>query len=467
MRLDRLLAGVPVTDIRGDPSATDVAFVTCDSGAVRPGSMFCCLRGRNRDGHDFAPAAVSAGAVALLAERPLDLPVAQAVVTDARVAMAPVAANLHGHPSERLTVVGVTGTNGKTTTTLMLQAIFEAAGQPAGVVGTVTGARTTPESPVLQALLGRFEAEGRVAAAIEVSSVGLVQHRVDAVRFAAAVFTNLAPEHLDDHGTMEAYFAAKASLFVPERTALGVVNADDDHGRRLLAAAAVPMVAFSMDDAADLELGVGWSRWRWRGVDVRLPLDGAYNVANAVAAATCARELGVQPDAVAAGLERLPVLAGRAEAVDAGQDFRVVVDYAHTPRALECVLEAARRAAGELGRVVVVFGCGGRRDPTKRAPMGRAAVSGADLVVVTSDNPRDEDPDAIIAQVVEGTGGGREVVVEPDRRAAIALALGRARAGDVVVIAGKGHETGQTVGGTVHPFDDRQVALEVLRGPSR
>jgi UDP-N-acetylmuramoyl-L-alanyl-D-glutamate--2,6-diaminopimelate ligase len=240
------------------------------------------------------------------------------------------------------------------------------------------------------------------------------------------------------------------------------VNADDEHGRRLLARGGIPMRPYRLADAVDLELGVGWSTFRWDGELVRLPLDGRYNVANALAAATACRELGVGADQVAAGLSAVGVVTGHGEAVEAGQDFRVVVDYAHTPLALESVLQAARHAAGERGRVLTVFGCGGRRDPSKRGPMGWAASSVADVVVVTSDNPRDEDPDAIIAAVVEGATGGAQVLVEPDRRAAIATAFARASAGDVVVIAGKGHETGQDIGTEVLPFDDRTVAVELL-----
>jgi UDP-N-acetylmuramoyl-L-alanyl-D-glutamate--2,6-diaminopimelate ligase len=465
LRLDRLLGSVPVLQTIGDPAPVDVADVTNDSAAVRPGTLFCCLPGAHRDGHDFAASAVAAGAVALLVEHPVEgIPaeVVQVVVERARPAMAPLAAALHGRPAETLAVVGITGTNGKTTTTFLMRAILEAAGRPTGIIGTMSGARTTPEAPVLQAELARMVADGMQAAAIEVSSVGLVQHRVDGMRFAAAIFTNLSQDHLDEHGTMEAYFEAKASLFVPERTALGVVNADDEHGRILLERATVPMRPFSMRDAADLELGVGWSSFRWDGALVRLPLDGAYNVANALAAATTAREMGVEAAAVADGLSSVPPVTGHAEAVEAGQDFRVVVDYAHTPYALESVLRAARHAAGESGRVITVFGCGGDRDPTKRGPMGWAASSASDVVVVTSDNPRSEDPDAIIAAVVEGATGGAQVVVEPDRRAAIALAFARASHGDVVVIAGKGHESGQIVGDRVLPFDDRAVALELL-----
>jgi UDP-N-acetylmuramoyl-L-alanyl-D-glutamate--2,6-diaminopimelate ligase len=467
MRLDLLLDAVPAVATLGDPATADVLDVTHDSSTVDRGSLFCCVPGGRRDGHDFAPAAVAAGAVALLVERPLDaLAVAQVVVPDARAAMAPLAAALHGHPSRALQVVGVTGTNGKTTTTYLVRSILEEAGRPTGVLGTMSGSRTTPEATDLQRALAGFRDEGRVAAAIEVSSVGIVQHRIDATWFSAVVFTNLSQDHLDDHGTMDDYFEAKARLFEPDRAAVAVVNRDDEHGRILLERARLPTRAYGLDDAVDLELGVGWSTFRWEGRPVRLPLDGAYNVVNAIAAATTARELGVDAGAVAEGLSSVGVVAGHAEAVDEEQDFRVVVDYAHTPLALESVLLAARRAAGEHGRVLAVFGCGGERDPSKRAPMGWAASSVADVVVVTSDNPRHEDPDAIVAAVVEGATGGAQVLVEPDRRAAIALAFARASAGDVVVIAGKGHETGQAIGDHVLPFDDRAVAVELLHRSS-
>jgi UDP-N-acetylmuramoyl-L-alanyl-D-glutamate--2,6-diaminopimelate ligase len=473
MRLSRLLGEIPVIEVvgavapEGSPDDVDVTDVTHDSSGVAPGAMFCCLPGRRVDGHDFAAAAVGDGAVALLVERVVhDLPTAvpQVVVADARGVMGLAAAAVHGHPSRTLQVVGVTGTNGKTTTTFLVRSILEAAGRPTAVLGTMTASRTTPEATDLQRTLAGFVAEGKVAAAIEVSSMGLAQRRVEGTSFAAAIFTNLSQDHLDDHGSMEAYFEAKASLFTEGRTAVGIVNADDEHGRRLLERGGIPMRPYALADAVDLELGTGWSTFRWDGELVRLPLDGRYNVSNALAAATACRELGVSAADVAAGLSAVGVVAGHAEAVDAGQDFRVVVDYAHTPLALESVLQAARQAAGERGRVLVVFGCGGRRDPSKRAPMGWAASSVADVVVVTSDNPRDEDPQRIIASVVEGATGGAQVLVEPDRRDAIAAAFARASAGDVVVLAGKGHETGQDFGTEVLPFDDRTVALELLRG---
>ena len=452
-------------DVHGDPLGIDVLDVTHDSASVRPGTLFCCLPGKRRDGHDFAGAAVAAGAVALLVERVVpDVAVPQVVVADGRGAMALLAAEVHGHPARTLAVVGVTGTNGKTTTTFLVRAILEASGRPTGLLGTMSSARTTPEATVLQSELAGFVAEGKRAAAIEVSSVGLIQRRVEGMRFAAAIFTGLSQEHLDDHGSMDAYFEAKALLFTPERTSVGIVNVDDEWGRKLLERAPVPMRAYSMADAVDLELRTGSASFTWDGERVELPLDGAYNVSNALAAATACRELGASASDIARGLSGVGVIAGHGEAIDAGQDFRVVIDYAHTPLALESVLKAARDAAGESGKVLTVFGCGGDRDPSKRAPMGWAASCEADVVIVTSDNPRSEDPDAIIAAVVEGATGGALVLVEPDRRAAIAQAFARASSGDVVVIAGKGHETGQTIGDETLPFDDREVAVELLRG---
>ena len=452
-------------DVRGDPTAVDVLDVTHDSGDVRPGTLFCCLAGKRRDGHEFAGAAVASGAVALLVERALDgVAVPQLVVADGRGAMAMLAAEVHGHPARTLDVVGVTGTNGKTTTTYLVRSILEAAGRPTGVLGTMSASRTTPEATVLQRVLAGFVSEGKRAAAIEVSSAGLVARRVEGMRFAAAIFTGLSQDHMDDHGTMDDYFEAKALLFTPERTAVAVVNADDEWGRKLLDRAPVPMRPYSIEDAVDLVLRTGSASFTWDGALVELPLDGAYNVSNAVAAATACRELGVAADDIARGLSDVGVIAGHSEAVEAGQDFRVVVDYAHTPLALESVLKAARDAAGESGKVLAVFGCGGDRDPSKRGPMGWAASCEADVVIVTSDNPRSEDADAIIASIVEGATGGAQVLVEPDRRAAIALAFARASAGDVVVLAGKGHETGQVVGDVELPFDDRAVATELLRG---
>jgi len=449
----------------GDLSgAADVAAVTHDSRAVAPGALFCCVRGAHADGHDHAPAAAAAGAVALLCERPLGLDLPELRVPSVRAAMGPVAAAFHGEPSARLAVVGITGTNGKTTTAHLLAAILDAAGRPCGVIGTLTGARTTPEAPELQAQLAAFLAEGRQAVSMEVSSHALDQHRVDGTAFALAVFTNLSQDHLDHHGTMEAYFQAKARLFDAGLSARAVVNLDDPHGRLLRDAAQIPTTGFSLADATAVEAGPRGSRFRWRGTELRTTLAGRFNLANVLAAVTAAAELGVGTDAIAQGLAEAAPVPGRFELVDAGQPFAVVVDYAHTADGLAALLASARELTGPGGRVLVVFGCGGDRDRAKRPAMGAAAAEGADVVVVTSDNPRSEDPHAIIASVLSGIPEDVQPVIEPDRRAAITAAVSRASAGDVVVIAGKGHETTQIAGATCTPFDDRVVAREVLVG---
>ncbi len=453
--------------IRGDPDGAEIVAVSHHSWSVGAGALFCCVPGLNVDGHDFAAQAVAAGAVALLVERFLELDVVQVLVDDVASAMGHAAAALFDHPSRRMAVVGVTGTNGKTTTTHFLRAILEADGRRAAVIGTLSGGAsrsgpgTTPAAPELQAHLAELAAEGFEAVAMEVSSHALVQHRVDGMRFAVAVFTNLSHDHLDFHPTIDDYFAAKATLFDPERAAVAVVNADDPWGRRLLAAAALPTRPFSLADAVDLSVDRSGSSFLWEGEPVRLRMIGVVNVANALAAAVAARELGVGAPAVAAGLSNLASVPGRNEAVERGQPFSVLVDYAHTPAALEQALAGARALAAG-GRVLVVFGCGGDRDPTKRPLMGEVAARLADLAVLTSDNPRNEDPGAIIDQVRAGAAGTGSLVVEPDRRAAIGLALAAAAAGDVVVLAGKGHETTQVVGSQVLPFDDRAVAAELL-----
>lgn len=480
MRLSRLLGEVDARAVRGDPEGAEIVAIVHESGAVMPGSLFCCVPGARADGHDFAAAAVAAGAAALLVERFVDVDVPQVLVDDARSAMAPLAAALHGHPSERMAVVGITGTNGKTTTTYFLRSVLEAAGRRAAVIGTLSGGisrsgghsgpGTTPAAPELQAHLGELAGEGFEAVAMEVSSHALVQHRVDGVRFAVAVFTNLSQDHLDLHGTMDDYFAAKASLFVPERAAVAVVNADDPWGRRLLESPRLPTRPFSLGDAVGLEVDRMGSSFVWEGEPVRLRLAGTVNVANAIAAAAAARELGVDAGAVAAGLSSLASVPGRNEPVDRGQPFTVLVDYAHTPAALEQTLVGARAIAhagvpagvAGPGRVLIVFGCGGDRDRAKRPLMGEVATRLADLVVLTTDNPRSEDATAIAGEVRAGVRRPEVLVEEPDRRAAIAVALESARPGDVVVLAGKGHETTQVTGTGTHPFDDRAVAAEVL-----
>ena len=478
MRLEELVAGVAGARILGD-GAVEVGSLAYDSRRAGPGTLFFCVPGEKADGHEFAGAAVEAGATALVVERQLvELAVTQVVVPDARAAMAPVAARFAGDPTAELDVVGITGTNGKTTTAFLIREILEAAGTRCGLLGTVKQVvggleeevvRTTPEAIELQATFRRMLAGGDRACAMEVSSHALVLHRCDAIRFRVALFTNLTQDHLDFHADMEDYFRSKRLLFETAPVA-AIVNLDDEYGRRL--AGEIECVTFSAEGreadfaagevsldpkGAELAVAVGGNRVR-----VRTRLPGHFNVANALGAFAAAVALGVSPEAAAAGLASASPPPGRFEPIDEGQPFTVLVDYAHTPDSLENVLRAARRL-GE-GRVLSVFGAGGDRDRGKRPQMGRAGAELSDLAIVTSDNPRSEEPGTIVAEVLAGAGGGERVEAEVDRRAAIALALSRARPGDTVVIAGKGHEQGQEFAdGRKVPFDDREVAREELR----
>jgi UDP-N-acetylmuramoyl-L-alanyl-D-glutamate--2,6-diaminopimelate ligase len=462
---------------RGDAQVSDVAF---DSREVTPGAVFFCVPGGSVDGHDFAAAAVRAGAGALVVERWLDIDVPQALVPSVRSAMGPMSAAAFGQPARALTMLGVTGTNGKTLTTYLLEEILRAAGLHPGVIGT-TGARidgepiplvrTTPEAPDLHRLLARMRDAGVRAVAMEVSSHALDQDRVGGVMFDAAAFTNLSQDHLDYHASMEDYFGAKAALFAPDRARAGAANADDLYGRRLLEDPAIALSSFAVDTDADLRAtdvvatSEGLS-FRIGERHVESSLRGRFNVSNCLAAIALARAVGIDDAVSAEGIAALREVPGRVEPIDAGQGFLVVVDYAHTPDSIHTVLLAARPLTS--GRLIIVFGCGGDRDRTKRPLMGLAATSAADLTVLTSDNPRSEDPLAIIAQVEPGAiEGGGDFVVEPDRRLAIRLAVGQARPGDTVVIAGKGHEPYQETGDRVVEFDDRQVAREELAALGR
>ena len=461
MQLGDLVSGLPVVEVRGDATVA-VTSVTHDSRQVTPGALFCCVPGRLADGHEFAPAAVAAGAVALLCQHDVSLDVPQVVVNDVRALMGPVAARFHGDPSSSLEVVGVTGTNGKTTVTHLLRAVLEADGRSTAVIGTLGGPRTTPESTDLQAQLAALRDEGTRSVAMEVSSHALALERVAGTRFRVAIFTNLSQDHLDVHGTMEDYFSVKARLFDPKYSDRAVVNADDKYGALLSHASAIPTVTFSLGDIERLHLGPLASTGRWRGHDLVVPFGGAFNVSNALAALTAASELGVDEATAVGGLASAPPVPGRYEVIDAGQPFHVVVDFAHTPDGIEQLLRAARITASGH-RVIAVFGAGGDKDREKRPLMGEAGARLADVLVVTSDNPRSEDARAIADAIVAGTSDGvARVRVELDRRAAIALALAEARPGDVVVVAGKGHETTQTIGDRELPFDDRQVTRELL-----
>lgn len=468
MRLATIVAelnDVEVVGIDGRPGVPDVDIsdVHFDSRRVAAGSLFCCIRGSVEDGHRFAVAAVESGAVALLVDHRLEIDVTQLVVPDVRVAMAVASAVCFSHPADDLLLIGVTGTNGKTTTTWMLRNIFRAAQRKVEVLGTLSGARTTPESPDLQRHLAQWRDEGVDVVAMEVSSHAIDQHRIDAMTFRVAVFTNLSRDHLDYHGSMEEYFETKARLFEPTHCDRAVVNLDSPYGRLLADASTVPTDGYSLEEVEELGLSVDGSSFRWAGQDVSLTIGGTFNVSNALAAAHAARALGLDDATIAEGLSAPLVVEGRFERVDAGQPFAVIVDYAHTPDGLEQLLHAA----GDLvdGRVIVVFGCGGDRDRTKRPLMGEVAVRNADVVIVTADNSRSEPTDSIIGSIMDGSqrvAGPRAstVTVEPDRRTAIALALAAAMDNDIVLIAGKGHETVQIIGDSVEEFDDRVVAAE-------
>jgi UDP-N-acetylmuramyl-tripeptide synthetase len=481
-------------ELRGDPTV-EIRDLAYDSRRVGDGTLFFCFPGEKTDGHDFASGAVEAGAAALVVERPLDLEVPQAQVEDARAAMAPIAAVVNGDPTSELTVIGITGTNGKTTTAFLVRHLLEASGRRCGLLGTVRQVvggeieeveRTTPEAIDLQRTFNRMLEAGDDACAMEVSSHALVLHRADSIDFAVKVFTNLSQDHLDFHADMEDYFAAKRLLFSGEGGVpvielgggISVLNLDDPYGQRL----AEELSSGSGGDCITYSAAGGAADLSARGVTfdssgsrflcmspegelaVQTPLPGDFNVANALAALSVAHALGLDLRDSARALASAEQVPGRFESIDEGQPFAVIVDYAHTPDSLENVLAAARRLTG--GRLISVFGCGGDRDRDKRPLMGKAGAELSDVAVVTSDNPRSEEPDAIIDQIRAGIPSDphAEVLVEADRRAAIALALGRAGEGDSVVIAGKGHEQGQEFeDGRKIPFDDRDVAREELR----
>ena len=457
MQLERVIAALAPADVlrRAPVEIGDLAY---DARAVGPGSLFFCVPGSRTDGHDFAPQAVESGAVALVVERPLDLDVPQLVVPDARRAMAPAADEFFGRPSEELQVAGVTGTNGKTTTAFLMYSILAAAGRRPGLLGTIESRvggerrpaiRTTPEAIDVQRAFREMLDAGDRSCAMEATSHGSELGRLDRVRFSALVFTNLSQDHLDFHGTMERYFEAKRRLFLEGRPP-AAINVGNEWGRKLAEDRPDALTFGFTEDAqvgsAELE-------------SIDLKLRGRFNVENALGALAASRLLGIEGDAIARGLEAVRGVPGRFESVVEGQPFEVIVDYSHKPEALESVLRTARDLA--TGRVICVFGCGGDRDRGKRPLMGRIASELADLAIVTSDNPRSEEPQAIIDEILAGVTG--QVEVEPDRAAAIEQAISAADEGDVVLIAGKGHEQGQEFADRTIPFDDREVARDVLR----
>ena len=472
MQLGALIGAIRPLAVAGWSDA-EITAVTYRADAAVPGALHVCVPGHTADGHDFAAEAVRRGAAALVVERELDLGVTQLVVESSRRAMAAAADAFYGHPSAALDVVGITGTNGKTTTAFLLHAVLEAAGRRAGLLGTVEQrvggrvepvVRTTPESVDLQAVLRRMADAGDTACVMEVSSHALQLDRAAGVRFAAAAFTNLTQDHLDFHADMEHYYRAKARLF---ESAPAAINIGDPYGRRLAGEAGGPVLTYARADPEAavrpqaVEIGEGGVisliAATPRGplpLDVRLR--GGFNVENVLCAVAVAEVLELPHAAVRAGIAAVPGVPGRFEPVEAGQPFTVLVDYAHTPDGLENLLRSAREITS--GRLICVFGCGGDRDRGKRPLMGAVVRRLADAAIVTSDNPRSEDPAAIIAEITAGF----DMDVEADRRTAIERAVGMAGPSDVVVIAGKGHEQGQEQAGRIVPFDDREVAREAL-----
>jgi UDP-N-acetylmuramoyl-L-alanyl-D-glutamate--2,6-diaminopimelate ligase len=466
--------------------ATPVTGASLDSRRVTPGDLYAALPGAHGHGVAYWEEARGRGAVALLTDTEgaarVGNDVPMLVVPAVRPVLGHVCALVYGEPATSLHMIGVTGTQGKTTTTRLLESGLAGAGVPAAVVGTV-GTRilgedvasvlTTPEAPELQRLFRQMADSGVEACAMEVSSHALVMGRVGGIVFDVGVFLNLGRDHLDFHADMEDYFAAKASLFTPEHARRGLVNLDDAWGRRLRERSEIPLESLSADGqeadwmARDIDPSASGSRFRITGPDgldipAGSPIPGAFNVANTLAAVAGAATAGYDPAAVARAVAQGPGVPGRLERIDEGQDFAVIVDYAHKPDAVAAALATLRPVTA--GRLIVVLGAGGDRDPGKRALMGEIAGDRADVLVVTDDNPRSEDPGEIRAAILAGTTGGSAEVVEiGDRRAAIAEALRRAGAGDVVLVAGKGHESGQEVDGVLHPFDDRLVAREELR----
>ena len=484
--LDGVRPLAPTMEADPDPEITGLAY---DSRQVKPGDLFFCVKGLKLDGHRYLPDAVARGAAAAVVEHPVDpLPVPALEVESARAAMPKVAAAFYDYPSRKLALVGVTGTNGKTTTTYLVESIAKAAGRNTGVIGTlgarindeeIPGERTTPESPDLQELLARMAAAQNGAGmvvAMEASSHALDQGRTEGCEFDVGVFTNLTQDHLDYHADMEDYFRAKALLFTeyPQATGkrfIGVINVDDAYGRRLAGMCTGDVLTYAVEAKADLratdiEASATGLRFTVHAPEgefpLRLHLGGLFNVYNSLAAMGAGRALGLPWETLLASLQAATGVPGRFESVDAGQDFGVIVDYAHTPDGLENVLKAAR--ALNPGRLISVFGCGGDRDRTKRPIMGRLAAELSDAVIVTSDNPRTEDPNSILDQIIAGipAEAGAAVEREADRRRAIERAVGEAQPGDLVVIAGKGHENYQIFAdGTIH-FDDREEARKAL-----
>lgn len=510
--LEDLLEKIDCLAVLGDPRGVEITSVVWHHEQVTQGALYCCLPGQHFDGHDFAAKAIAKGAVALLCEHSVfpatatqsvhiykkeDIgesidpdvrsyvgenqedvsakdqgnsatdSIVQVVVEKGktREAMAQAACTFFGNPATDLLMVGVTGTNGKTTTTFILKSIFESAGIPTGVIGTLDGARTTPEAPELQKVLSAYKEAGYKACVMEVTSHALAQDRVYGICFDMAIFTNLSQDHLDYHGSMDEYFKAKAKLFTTNMAKVGIVNIDNAYGRRLMERSEIKVIPYGLKDVDQLDIGPNVTTFVFDNYRVRLSLGGLFNVENALAAATAAKAYGISAKDIVAGISQASGVPGRFEQVESDNGVRVVVDFAHTPDALDKVLQAARSALQDpSARLTVVFGCGGDRDKGKRPVMGQVASVFADRIVLTSDNPRSEDPQSIIDQILAGINSSAavELHVEADRQKAIEFALRTSKPGDLVLIAGKGHESTQQIGNMTVPFDDRKVVSQFL-----
>ncbi len=477
MKLAQLFEGVA---LKGALPDIEVTGLTSDSRKAGPGIVFFCIAGEKADGHDFAPQAAAAGCAAVVAQRPTGAGAPELLAADTHEAYALCCANFFGNPGKKLRLVGVTGTNGKTTTTCILKHMLERCGHKTGLVGTIrnlSGERvlpahyTTPEPLELQGLLAEMARDGCEYCVMEVSSHALAQKRVAGLTFAAGVFTNLTQDHLDFHKTMENYLKAKQKLF--EQSRVGIINADDPRAPIILNEAPCPTFTYGQKAAADYAAldvqyrpdGISYTlggREMNAPVRVEARLPGGFSVYNTLGALACAIRLGIPARQAAEALASFPGVNGRIEVVPTGRDFTVIIDYAHTPDGLEKILSAVRAFA--RGRVVALFGCGGDRDKSKRPQMGQIAARGADYLIVTSDNPRTEDPEAIIRDILAGLAGEKTpYTVLVNRREAIEYALTHARRDDVIVLAGKGHEDYQVLGTERVHFDEHEIVREILR----
>ena len=453
-----------ILEIVGLSEDLDITGLNFDSRKVTAGDLYFCITGHIHDGHEYAQKALEAGAIALVVEREIDVPLTQILVENAREAMAYISCAFFGFPSKDIKIIGVTGTNGKTTTTQLINQILNTSGIASESIGTLDGALTTPEAPNLQSKFRTLANAGIKSIVMEVSSHALSQHRTTGTEFDIGVFTNLSHDHLDYHADIEGYFKTKCSLFAPSRCKSAVINTDDPFGLRLADLVDIESVGVSPKNVEVVDERFDGTTLLWNGRKVELQVSGRFNIDNALLAASTCQLLGIEDDGIINGLEAAKPVPGRFEVLESsGENPTIIVDYSHTPAGIENVLKAVQ-SIDSNARTSIVFGCGGNRDSSKRPEMARTAETYADQVIVTSDNPRNEDPEMIIEQAMSGFKNPEAVIIEVDREAAITRAITSSQAGEVVVIAGKGDETTQEISGKLEPFDDRVIALNVLQG---